>query len=154
MQGTIITLPSRGPPVTKTIHKPPTLECLKAAVGGGDIEFVPGFDTIPEEISKTAKKSPANSAQLRIWAFLLPLGIVPGLDAVAPVEWGLLPAAVSGDRAYLRQSQEERPDNNDKTASGEGGADHRFWNSWRFPRLLSKPSTWSMVFIDFWPAWA
>ena len=46
MKGTIITLPSRGLRVTKTINKPPTLERLKAAVGGGDIELVPGFDTI------------------------------------------------------------------------------------------------------------
>ena len=46
MQGTIITLPSRGPPVGKTINESPTLERLKAAVGGGDIELVPGFDTI------------------------------------------------------------------------------------------------------------
>jgi hypothetical protein len=47
MQGTILTIPCGGARIVTTpINGPLTLEALKAAVGGGGFEFVPGFDTI------------------------------------------------------------------------------------------------------------
>jgi hypothetical protein len=47
MKGTIITYPCHGGRVTTTpINGPATLDRLKAAVGAGEVEVVPGFDTI------------------------------------------------------------------------------------------------------------
>jgi len=115
MQGTIITLPSRGPPVTKTIHKPPTLECLKAAVGGGDIEFVPGFDTIEyageivpcvafcEKESKF-KSRPINHDATVLWDAALVRAGYPGLlkpgGRMADMLFGQI-AVVCGDADFM-----------------------------------------------------
>jgi hypothetical protein len=44
-----MTLPSRGPLVEIPLRKPPTLDQVKAAVGGGAVEIVAGFDTIEHE---------------------------------------------------------------------------------------------------------
>ena len=46
MQGTIITLPCNGARVTTPLNGPPTRDRLTAAVGGANVEIVPGFDTI------------------------------------------------------------------------------------------------------------
>ena len=44
-----MTLPSRGPRVEIPLRKPPTLDQVKAAVGGEALEIVAGFDTIEHE---------------------------------------------------------------------------------------------------------
>ncbi len=47
MKGTIITIPFGGARATTTpINGPRTLERLRTAIGGGEVENVPGFDTI------------------------------------------------------------------------------------------------------------
>ena len=47
MQGTILTIPCGGARIITTpINGPLTLEGLKAAIGSGGFELVPGFDTI------------------------------------------------------------------------------------------------------------
>jgi hypothetical protein len=46
MRGTIIKIASSGARVTAPLYGPPKLDQLKAAVGDGDIEMVPGFATI------------------------------------------------------------------------------------------------------------
>ena len=49
MRGTIIAVPCNGAPITTPLNGPPTLDRLTAAVGGGNVEIVPGFDTIEYE---------------------------------------------------------------------------------------------------------
>ena len=49
MQGAIITLPCNGARVTTPLDGPPTRDRLTAAVGGANVEMVPGFDTIEYE---------------------------------------------------------------------------------------------------------
>lgn len=49
MRGAIITLPCSGARVETPLYGPPTLDHLKEAVGGGNVELVPGFDTIEYE---------------------------------------------------------------------------------------------------------
>ena len=115
MQGTIITLPSRGPPVGKTINESPTLERLKAAVGGGDIELVPGFDTIEyageivpcvafcEKESKL-KSRPINHDATVLWDAALVRAGYPGLlkpgGRMADMLFGQI-AVVCGDADFM-----------------------------------------------------
>jgi hypothetical protein len=46
MRGTIITLLCNGARARTPLNGQPTLDRLMAAVGGGNVEIVPGFDTI------------------------------------------------------------------------------------------------------------
>ena len=49
MRGAIITLPCGDARIATPLYGPPTLDQLKAAVRGGNVELVPGFDTIEHE---------------------------------------------------------------------------------------------------------
>ena len=49
MRGTIITLPCSGARLTTPLYGPPKLDQLKTAVRGGNVELVPGFDTMEYE---------------------------------------------------------------------------------------------------------
>jgi hypothetical protein len=46
MRGTIIKIACSGARVTTPLYGPPKLDQLKAAVGDGDVEMVPGFANI------------------------------------------------------------------------------------------------------------
>ena len=50
------------------------------------------------------------------------------------------PCAVSHEGSYSGQSHPERSENHDKSASGAGGANHRYWDSCRSPAPTA-PST-------------
>jgi hypothetical protein len=90
MMGTLIMLPSRGPRLETPLRKPPTLDQLKAAVGGGAVEIVPGFDTIANEgkvvrcvafcdNASKARNDPINRDATILWDTALVRAGYPGL---------------------------------------------------------------------------
>ena len=115
MRGTIITLPCSGARVTTPLYRPPKLDQLKAAVGGGNVELVPGFDTIEYEgkvvpcvvfCDKESKlrNQPINFDATIMWDAALLRGGYPGLlkpdGRMADILFGQV-AVVVGDAEFM-----------------------------------------------------
>lgn len=107
MRGAIIMLPCGGARLATPLYGPPTLDQLKAAVGGGNVELVPGFDTIEHEgkvVPCAVKGQRINHDATILWDAALLRAGYPGLlkpdGRMADILFGQV-AVVFGDAEFM-----------------------------------------------------